>query len=377
MKIAVAHNLPPGGQKRALFEQVKLLSQKHTLDLYTLSSTNESFLPLAPYVRKHETVPYTQPKHFPQSVFSLYTELPQAYKHMAAKIDSKKYDVVLVNPCYLTQAPYILRYLATPSLYYCCEPKREFYEAVPRISNRWTYLATLPFRLPLKTIDQTSARAATRVITCSHYAQEKLENAYGVSPVINYLGVDTSLFRPTSKKKENMVITVGEFSLLKGHDFIIRSLALISEKERPKLVIIGPGGIEKSYLEDLARSVRVHITFLQNISDSDLVTFYNRAKAFVYAPLGEPFGLVLLEAAACGLPVVAVAEGGVKEILSVGHFGVSVARNEAAFSQAVQHTLSHPYTKEKINAQYAYVKKVWSWDKSVSELEKYLSEIKI
>jgi len=70
MKIAVVHNLPPGGQKRALYEQVKRLSYKHHLDLFTLSSTNEQIFSLLSFVQNHITTPYKQPELFPDSIFS-------------------------------------------------------------------------------------------------------------------------------------------------------------------------------------------------------------------------------------------------------------------------------------------------------------------
>ena len=67
MRIAVVHNLPAGGQKRALFELVKRLSAKHQLDLFILSKTNENFLPLTKFVQHVYRFPYHQPEKFPYS----------------------------------------------------------------------------------------------------------------------------------------------------------------------------------------------------------------------------------------------------------------------------------------------------------------------
>ncbi|MBI4991229.1 glycosyltransferase family 4 protein [Candidatus Gottesmanbacteria bacterium] len=403
MKIAIIHNLPPGGQKRALFEQAKRLAKRHELDLFTLSSTNESFLPLKPFIKKHVRVTYNPPPHFPKSVFSIYYDLPIAYKLLAEKINDRDYDAAYVNPCYFTQAPYILRYLKTPSLYYCPEPKREFYESIPHISNRLTYIATYPFRLPIKSIDKTNTRCATRILTNSQYSQKRINKIYGVSSQINYLGVDSNIFKPirasysssdpdsiggveksisdSSRQARtiNLALTVGELSLHKGHDFIIKSIAQIPQKERPGLLIIGHGGTEDNYLRQLAKSTGVNMDIKHNVTDEELVSWYSKAKVFLYAPLNEPFGMVLLEALSSGLPIVAVNEGGIPEIVNSDKLGLLVERNEKKFAQAIQKILLRLSFRSRRHVgrgiSHDYIQKNWSWEKSVKELEKHLIEI--
>lgn len=371
MKIALVHNLPPGGQKRALFEQVKRLSKIHEIDLFTLSSTDESYLPLKPFIRKHETVSYLVQNHFPLSVLSIYRELPGAYRLLAEKINKGNYDVAFVQPDWLTQAPYILRYLKMPSLYFCPEPKREFYEKIPRVSNRMTYALTLPFRLPIKKIDNENTRSATLVVTNSKYSKDNIDRIYKVNSEVNYLGVDTGVFKPSNVEKINAVLTVGGFSLLKGHDFIIRSLANIPQNIRPVFVVIGHGGVEKGYLEHYAKKNKVEIIIEENIPDKQLVYWYNKVKVFVYAPLKEPFGLAPLEAIACGLPVVAVKEGGIPEVLNSVKRSIMVNRNETLFSQRVVEFLTSTETDAENLKEFG---KNWNWEKSVEELEMLLQK---
>ncbi|HJZ05823.1 MAG TPA: glycosyltransferase family 1 protein, partial [Patescibacteria group bacterium] len=59
MKIALFHNLPPGGAKRTVYEQAKYLSQNHELHLFQLSQTNEEFLSLYPFVKSIKTYPFS------------------------------------------------------------------------------------------------------------------------------------------------------------------------------------------------------------------------------------------------------------------------------------------------------------------------------
>lgn len=369
MKIAIVHNLPPGGQKRALLEQVKRLSARHQLDLYTLSVTNEKDFSLHPYVTNHTKIDFRYKSRFPYNLWSIYIDLKGAYKKMAQKINSKDYDIVYVNPCYFTQSPYILRYLTKPTLYFCPEVKREFYEHIPREANKYTYLLTYPFRLPLKFIDQTNARFAAKIITNSSYSKNKIKMIYQKEADVNYLGIDTKIFRPLKIRKENAVITVGNLSLLKGYEFLINSLSLITAKIRPKLICAGGANRDKDYILKLAKHKKVEIRIYENIDDTELVKLYSKAKCFVYGAYNEPFGLALLEALACGLKIVAIDEGGVREILSDRKYGILTGRNEEEFSRAVAATFTSKMNFEAIQ----YVKDRWSWERSVKELEKYMS----
>ena len=123
MNIALFHNLPSGGAKRALYELTRLLSESgHTCDLYTLSLSNETFLPLSPYVR-HVSTTHVQPfqlwhtrllpfliqyLNFPRKIQYL-RHLKSIYARIAQQIDRKEYDVVFVQHCQIVQSPYLLR----------------------------------------------------------------------------------------------------------------------------------------------------------------------------------------------------------------------------------------------------------------------------
>ncbi|MBI2617031.1 glycosyltransferase family 4 protein [Candidatus Gottesmanbacteria bacterium] len=375
MKIALVHNLPAGGQKRAFFEQVKRLSTHHQLDLFIPVTANESYLPLIPFVREVFSFSFRYYPRFPANLYSVYVELPQMYKKMAEAINTRSYDMVFAGSCFLTQTPYIFRYLRVPSIYFCPEPKREFYETIPRVSNHLTYSLTLPFRLPLKSIDRTNARNATRIVTISQFAKTQVDNAYGSNSRVNYLGVDAHRFKPSDEKKEHIILTVGDFSLLKGHDFLIRVLSHIPKSTRPTLVVIGNEGVEKEYLENLAKEKGVKIEIYDGISDDQLVRWYNRAKVFTYASSKEPFGLVLLEAACCGIPIIAVEDGGIAEILRTVPQSIMVSRDENVFAEALTDRMADRPSIGERKLQNALISKKWSWEKTVERLEKIMREI--
>ena len=372
MRIAVVHNLPAGGAKRTLYEQLKRLSKRNEVDVFTFSSTDDSFFPLKKYAKRYYEINFDYPKHFPLTAFSVYWSLRKAYRQMAEIVNSGKYDVAYVAPCFLTQAPYILRYLKIPSAYFCPEPRREFYEKIPRVSNKLNYFLTYPFRYLIKKIDFDNTRQADMILTLSHYNKTNIDFIYGIKSQIIPLGVDTRTFHPVAVKKDNQIITVGNFNLLKGHDFIIRCLALIPTQLRPKLLIAGFGGVERIFLQDLAKRLNVDLSCFDSPSDHELNLLYNRSKFLVFAPIKEPFGLVVLEAWACGLKLLAVNDGGVPELLTEKYLGLTVNRREKLFSQAILRELSQKEDNKLKMLRRQYVIDKWNWEIGVRNLESIL-----
>jgi glycosyltransferase involved in cell wall biosynthesis len=164
--------------------------------------------------------------------------------------------------------------------------------------------------------ERLNAGAFDLILVNSYFSRENLLRAYGLDSTVCYLGVDTELFVNRQYVRENFVVSVGEMGPHKNVEFIIKAVAQI-EVPRPRLVWIANRGSDSYYKEmrSLAESYEVSFEARRRIDDNELVDILNRAAAMVYAPRLEPFGLAPLEANACGLPVVAVAEGGVRETI--------------------------------------------------------------
>jgi glycosyltransferase involved in cell wall biosynthesis len=114
---------------------------------------------------------------------------------------------------------------------------------------------------------------------------------------------------------------------------------------------------------------------LKLVNDHDLVKFYNQAKLVLYAPYLEPFGLVPLEAMACGTPVVAVKEGGVRETVVHGETGILTDRDEEIFSQEVVKLLSNPEKQRLMGKNAAKsVGKFWTLNDAGERLEAHLRQ---
>jgi glycosyltransferase involved in cell wall biosynthesis len=167
---------------------------------------------------------------------------------------------------------------------------------------------------------------------------------------------------------------VGAIQPSKGFDFLIYSLGYLAIP-KPPLRIIGNTEIpeERVYLERLANEFEIDLQIEVGVSLASLVRSYNEASLVLYAPRNEPFGLVPIEAMACGTPVIAVNEGGVRETVIHNKTGFLIERDPYEYSDAINQLTRNPnkiiefgkYSRE-------YVAENWTWDHSVLELEKFL-----
>src|SRR6266849_2833559 len=141
MKIALFDNLTSGGSKREAHEFTRqFVRAGHTVDLFRPSSTDKNFL-------SFNGTSHCQHEYAVHLVRDLPVRLPgltryiglgatllnlrrlkRVAREMAAAIDAGGYDFAFVHHDRIVQSPYLLQYLKTPSVYYCAEPMRVFYE---------------------------------------------------------------------------------------------------------------------------------------------------------------------------------------------------------------------------------------------------------
>lgn len=396
MRIAVYHNLPSGGAKRALAETVRRMAQRHEIDVFTLSSADHEFADLRPFVRRHQVYDFAPGRLFGSPWGRLnqavrlrdLARLDKLTRGIAADIDAEGYDVLFANPCRFENSPSLLRHVQrTLAVYYCQEPLRRLYEPMParpydgaesrprRLLNQIDPLPALYHRT-VKDKDRGSLRAAARVLVNSHYVRQTVAEIYGVQAAVSYLGVDVGRFRPGDAARERFVLSVGSLTPLKGFDFLARALAELPVEERPTLVIASnfQNPPEREYILTLAGELGVRLELLAGISDDALVDLYRRAALVVYAPIREPFGLVPLEAMACATPVVSVREGGTGESIVDGETGFLVERDPARFAAAVRQILADPARAAAMGqAGRTLVIRRWSWECATETLEQHLT----
>ena len=203
------------------------------------------------------------------------------------------------------------------------------------------------YRLARRMIRWT-ARQAAAVVTVSQALKDRLV-ALGVERGrIHVLrnGVDLELFAPDARAslraalgmRGTTLISVGNLLAFKGHGIAIEALSLLPGCE---LVIAGDGP-DRAAFQALARQcgVAARVRFVGSLSQQELRSYYCAADALVLASSREGWPNVLLEAMACGTPVIATDVGGVCEIVTAPEAGIVLeARSPAALARGVQRLL--------------------------------------
>lgn len=209
-------------------------------------------------------------------------------------------------------------------------------------------------------------RHATRVSTLSNYTQELLLNHFPEAADKIYLtpGALRSDFavvsqKPTVRKDKIVVLTVGRLHPRKGQLLTLQALQMLPPEVRARIEYWVVGGQSKGNYETQLRAVAaaqpdLAVRFFGNLPDEELAGVYDGADIFAMTSVNleksvEGFGLVYLEAAAHGLPVVAHDVGGVSEAVVDGVTGLLVPPNRPAQLAAAFEKLIHdPDLRKKL-----------------------------
>lgn len=229
---------------------------------------------------------------------------------------------------------------------------------------------------------------ATRVTTLTNYTQELLlthfpEAASKITLSPGALRSDFAVLPPrhTQPKDKIVVLTVGRLHPRKGQLLTLEALQRLAPEVRARLEYWIVGGQSKDNYEaqlraTAAKDSTLKVNFLGNLPDDELSDVYERADIFAMTSVNhghsiEGFGLVYLEAAAHGLPVVAHDVGGVAEAVSDGVTGLLVpphrpAQLAAAFEQLI--------FDERLRLRLGAAGREWAtrncWEKSAEALFK-------
>jgi len=191
-------------------------------------------------------------------------------------------------------------------------------------------------------------------------------------------GVDPGRFGRGGHDGGPVVVTVSRLVRRKGHDVLLRAWAqVLSRVPDARLVIVGDGPLRRSLAEQAARHYPGSVTVTGPVSDAELPSYYAAADVFVLPCRDdrrglqtEGLGLVTLEAAAAGLPVVVGRSGGSPESLRPGETGLLIdARTPDAVAAALLHLLENPRLARAMGeAGRRWVERTWSWDAAAARL---------
>ena len=405
MRIAVWYYLASGGARRALHQYVKGLTQRgHQIEAWCPPTADRSFLPLTDFIEEH-VVPLNTVFKISRNPLAqpfrdrLYTEaqhdaLVEHCSQCAKQINRGKFDLLFAHPSSWFFVPPIGRFISIPKILYLQEPNRLLYEAIPELPwsapdlpsdfylsprklRRWIADALRVDGLRLQVREEKrSALSYDLILVNSYFSRESVMRAYGLSSTFARLGIDTDLFRPQGLVRDNSIVGLGSLTFTKGIDTAIETVAKLPTP-RPTLIWISNFGNDdyQRDLQQLAAKLGVELEIKRRIADEEVVRVLNSAKALLYTSRLEPFGYAPLEANACGTPVVAVAEGGVRETVIDGLNGFLADRNPEALAQALLRLITDPHLADKMGTRaITYVRENWSLDRSIDTLETIFHE---
>jgi glycosyltransferase involved in cell wall biosynthesis len=331
---------------------------------------------------------------------SLLKEMNRHSQVCAEAILRGGFDLFFAAPCQYYAVPRLSHFLAgrgLPLCLYLQEPMRHRYEAMPElpwlaplpsapgvslfkrlkrvVSDAW-YTGVLRRRARLELED---AKRYDRILVNSYFSRESIVRAYGIDARVSYLGCDSTMFRrlEPAPARERFVMGLGSMHSIKGVETAILAMAALPAP-RPPLIWVANSQNDayRREMESLALQHQVDFQIRLRASDEELVSLLNRAALLLYTSRLEPFGYAPVEAHACGVPVVAVAEGGIRETVIDGVNGLLCDRDPRALASAMGRLLGDPALAASLGAAGARrAAGFWSAEEGISRLEEHFAAL--
>lgn len=227
---------------------------------------------------------------------------------------------------------------------------------------------------------------ADAITTCSAYLRERfLTEMKGPreKTFVAYNGVDQSLFNLRRElapaTTERKVLSLGSFIPRKGHRTLLHAFAAI-HRGKPggtRLIIAGGNGDELLPLNDLANELGISkfVEFRVDLPQAAVAELLQEVDLVVQPSRDEPFGLAVIEAAACGVPVVVSAVGGHLEIVKAGSTGWTFDIDDTeACCRAMEEALTNlSEARSRAMRLHAEVTRDFSWNRLSQQVGGYLS----
>ena len=235
------------------------------------------------------------------------------------------------------------------------------------------------------------------ILASSFDEAARLERLYGADASrveIVHPGVDHEVFHPGDWHRDRaaaraplgadgpLLLFVGRIQPLKGADVAVRTLARLRTEGASLLIVGGPSGRDgaaelrrvRALVDELGLEERVR--FVAPQPHTSLPDFYRAADVCLVPSRSESFGLVALEAAACGTPVVAAAVGGLCTIVDDGTTGYLVdGRDPEGYAARVDHLLARPERAAAMGRAAAAEALRYSWSITAARLRRLYADL--
>jgi glycosyltransferase involved in cell wall biosynthesis len=234
------------------------------------------------------------------------------------------------------------------------------------------------------TIPRVASRRASAILTVSQLSKDDIVRHLGIDPGIIHVthGAVGSFFHPVEDPGQarslrtkygldaKYILGIGSADPRKNIETLVNSYALLPESFRAEyhLAIVWTAPVLAESISARIQELGIgqYVHFLYQVPNEDLVFLYNEASLFVFPSLYEGFGLPVLEAMACGTPVVAANTSSIPEIAGDAALLVE-ARDSKGIAEAMVHVLSDGELASGMAQKGLKRSSMFSWEKCARE----------
>ena len=329
MRVALVHDWLTG--MRGGEKVLEVLCERYPdADLFTLVHVPGSVSPAIERRRIHTSLV----QHLP-GIRRYYRQCLPLYPTLVEQFDLEGFDLVISSSHCVAKS--VIVPPRAVHICYCHTPMRyawdqfDAYFGADRVGPLLSPIARRAMAR-LARWDRATAGRVSRYLTNSRHVARRIEQYYNREAIVIHPPVDTTFFRPDPSvaAHDGACLIVSALVPYKRLEVAVDACRIAGVP----LTIVGQGP-ERARLERAAAAGGASVTFLGRLSDEDVRQQYLRA-SLVLMPGEEDFGIVPLEAQACGRPVVALGRGGAVETILPGETGLLVDEpTPAAFADAI------------------------------------------
>lgn len=312
MKIAIVHDwlVTNAGAEKVLKEIVSLYPEADIFSLVEFLSKEEKKVILND---KEVKTSFIQKLPFSRKIFRNY--LPYFIKAIES-FNLSKYDLIISSSWAVAKG--VKKNENQLHICYCHTPVRYAWDLYDEYTSNLRGFKKKFVKKTLKKLQKWDLLTVNRVdhfIANSKFVSERIARTYGRESKVIYPPVDIDKFT-YYHNKEDFYLTASRLVPYKKTKLIVKTFVNMPDK---KLVVIGAGEEYKD-IRKIAKD-SPNISILGFCKDEIMIKMMQKSKAFIYAAI-EDFGIVPIEAMACGTPVIALNDGGTAETITDGINGV-------------------------------------------------------
>ena len=258
----------------------------------------------------------------------LYTKLLKFMPKAFESFDFSNYDLVICSSSSCAKG--VITPPDVPHIAYVHTPMRyawDLFFDYRKRSGRLTRFFMDKWMTQIREWDYISSQRIDKIIANSKYIARRIKKFWNLDAEVIYSPVNLKRFTPIKNPSLDYYVAFSRLVPYKRIDIALDACKALGKN----LVVIGSGSEEKS-LKKRAAGAK-NITFTGRISDEKLCAYLQNCKALIFCA-EEDFGLVPLEAQACGRPVIAYGKGGACETVEDGETGVFFSEQTASSAQA-------------------------------------------